>query len=99
MKQGLVEAIRLAAVRLGEIIRLGSVGLVNHIKRNVAEKPALALEDGFGFLLENGKRILTEKQGTKDYPVTPFLHSPAVNLENGFSLLLESGDRISLEKE
>lgn len=71
MKNGIVETIRLTAARIGDKIGLDSIGLFSHTKKNAATKPTLALENGFGFLLENGKRIIIEKQGTKEYPVIP----------------------------
>lgn len=99
MIKGIIETVRLTAVRVGDKIGLNSIGLFSHAKKNSAIRPALALETGFGFLLENGKRILIEKQGTKEYPPVPISRSPALALENGFSLLLESGNNLSLEIE
>lgn len=99
MKKGIIETIRLTAVRISDKIGLNSIGLFSHTDKKSSQKPTLALETGFGFLLENGKRILIEKQGTKEYPFIPISHSPALALENGFSLLLEDGNNLSLETE
>ena len=99
MKKGLIHSISLASVKCGETIGIRSIGLVGSVGKGSVTKPAFVLERLFGLLLENGKRILVEKQGTKVYPMSPALHSPAISLENGFSLLNESGGKISLETE
>lgn len=99
MINGIIETIRLTAVRFSDKIGLNSIGLFSHAKKKSATKPAIALESGFGFLLENGKRILIEREGTKEYPLIPIRHSPSFALENGFSLLLEDGHILSLENE
>lgn len=96
MKKSLIPVVELITTRLISI-GLRSVVMSLHRPSKIRKKPALATETGFSFLLENGGRILLEKERTKVFPPREPVMSPSLLLENGGSLLSESGHRIKLE--
>lgn len=97
MKKALIPVIELFKVRLPHKIRLSRVSLAFSRETNKKRiKPALALENGFGFLLESGGRILIEREGSKAYP--PLSKTPPILcLENGRGILMECGASLQLE--
>ncbi len=98
MKRESIEVIRLFPVKLLSRVEFLKIGLSNNHKRKNSKRPSLALENGFCFLLENGKKLLLEKEGTKTYPVISKA-APSLCLENGYGLLLEGGGKIILEPQ
>jgi len=61
MKRKVMEEIRLLSLRLFNPIERHKIGLGNRRRRKNTNGPSLALENGFCFLLENGKKLLLEK--------------------------------------
>lgn len=97
MKDILMTIVKLITVRLTPVMMKRVVMSLHRPDTNAREKPLLALESGFHFLLENGGRIRLEKEGTKLFPPRPPKIYPALRLENGGNLLQEDGFKINLE--
>lgn len=98
MKKALIPVIGLVKVCLPRSIRLTRASLdFCREKSNKRIKPMLTLESGFHFLLENGGRILIEREGTKMFPPRPPIINPVFLLEDGKMLLQEDGFKINLE--
>lgn len=97
MKDILIPIVKLITVRLTSVMMQHVVMSLHREKTQRKEKPLLALESGFQFLLENGGRIRLEKQGTRLFPPrTPKIY-PTLRLENGSRILQEAGFKINLE--
>lgn len=97
MKEVLMPIVKLITVRLTPVMMKRVVMSLHRPDTNAREKPLLALESGFHFLLENGGRIRLEKEGTKLFPPRPPKIYPALRLENRGNLLQEDGFKINLE--
>ncbi len=98
MKRETMEVIRFFPVKLLSRIEFQKIGLSNNHRRRNSKRPSIALENGFCFLLENGKKLLLEKEGSKAYPIISKA-APSLCLENGYGLLLEGGGKIILEPQ
>lgn len=97
MKKTLITIASLTRIRLPDVVRLSGATLPFVLdKSHPLVKPSLNLENGFCVLLENGCRILLEKEGTKAYAPNP-KRSPVLCQENGSKILLEDGGDIQLE--
>ena len=97
MKKVLIPIVELFKVRLPRMIRLPRISLAfSRDETQKRVKPALALENGFGFMLEGGDRILIERERNKAYSSVP-KSPPILCLESERSLLLESGASLQLE--
>lgn len=97
MKDILIPIVKLITVRLTPVMMQRVVMSLHKPDTSRREKPLLALESGFHFLLENGGRIRLEKEGTKLFPPSPPKTYTNLMLENGHRLLQEDGFRIKLE--
>lgn len=97
MKKVLIQVVEFIKVGLPFRIRMGRASLNLSRDDNChRQRPSILMENGFSFLLENGKRLLIEKDGTKAFNI-PAQPSRSLILENGARLLLENGCAISLE--
>lgn len=97
MKKSLIPIVELAKIQLSQNQVLAQVSLpFRKGKSQKRIKPSLALESCFSFLLENGGRILLEKDGTRAYAPIPKTQ-PVICLDGGGKILLENGSRIQLE--
>lgn len=65
MKEVLIPIVKLITVRLTPVMMQRVVMSLHRPDTNAREKPLLALESGFHFLLENGGRIRLEREGTR----------------------------------
>ena len=97
MKEVLIPIVKLVTVRLTPVMMQRVVMSLHRPDTNTREKPLLALESGFHFLLENGGRIRLEREGTRLFPPRPPKVYPTLMLENGNRLLQEDGFKINLE--
>lgn len=97
MKKVLIPVVELITVRLPQIMMRRVAMSFSRPSKTRKEKPGLALESGFHFLLENGGRILLEKGKTQVFPPRPPKVYPAFLLETGGRLLQEDGCKIQLE--
>lgn len=99
MKSVQLDSIHLAKVKLDSVLRLELLG--NRARSNATPSlrvnGCLILENGFHFLLENGKHLCMEKRGAVEYPSSPKPKNAAFRLENGHYLLLENGHKLTLE--
>ena len=98
MNKALIPVVGLVKVCLPHSIRLARASLdFCREKSDRRVKPMLTMESGFTFLLENGGRILLEREGTKMFSPRPPIINPVFLLEDGQVLLLENGFKINLE--
>lgn len=69
MKKVLIRVIELAKVVFPHPVKIGKATMQPSRSRRSQQKkkPAILLENGFSFLLENGNRLLIEKDGTKAF--------------------------------
>ena len=97
MKEVLIPIVKLVTARLTPVMMQRVVMSFHRPDTNMREKPLLALESGFHFLLENGGRIRLEREGTRLFPLLPPKVYPTLMLESGNRLLQEDGFKIHLE--
>lgn len=99
MNKTLIPVVGLVKVCLPHSIRLARASLdFCREKTGRRFKPMLTTETGFYFLLEDGGRILLEREGTKMFPPNPPIINPGLLLEDGKMLLQENGSKFNLEK-
>lgn len=97
MKKSLIPIVELVKVQLSQNKMLALVSLPFRKGKTLKRiKPSLALVNGFNFLLENGGRILLEREGTRAYAPIPKAQ-PVICLDGGGKMLLENGSSIQLE--
>ena len=98
MKDVLIPIVKLTTIRLTPIMMQRIAMSLYRPDSTKREKPLLALESGFRFLLENGGKIRLEREGTRLFPSRPPKGYPKLVLENGNRLLQEDGFKINLEQ-
>lgn len=69
MKKVLLRVVEIAKVVFPHPVKIGKAILQPSRSHRLQQrkKPAILLENGFSFLLENGNRLLMEKDGTKAF--------------------------------
>lgn len=98
MKKVLIQVVEFIKIVLPFRIKMGRASLnLSRDDSRHRRRPAILMENGFSFLLENGKRLLMEEDGTKAFHI-PAQPTSSLLLENCSRLLLENGCAISLEQ-